>query len=419
LKQTGNIRLIGIVVIIGIFVFAVMNPGTHQFSAASNPGYVNAADNPTITFYGEEYNGKYYVQNPSTSLTFSGGVNSAGTGNPTKIFSSINLPTVDGEMTPVFIPSNSAEYISVFPGITLPSSWSQGTDMYYAPNWQENPTAELQNPPQPVETYNWNVTSSAGTPYMVQMQQWDQKFYVSFSTSWSGNNQNPASYLDPLHTHLGNYYNNLWIWFKVSTPVMWYIQGGGVAYQAIDQINLDANTVMEAKTNSGSVATDNTEAVNPESAPSVVYLDYNPFGNGNQLSTPTYETYDGLLLNPAYFVNTTYFGINLATFGNYADGLGGILGSTTKGDVATFDFDVTTFVFGQYTVLDVMNNPSQYGRTTPETTVTSVISNLLGWLANPVNIGLLLTIGLIILVIIFAPWLLLVLVALVFGGRKR
>jgi hypothetical protein len=410
-KAAGNLRLIAIVVLIGVFVFFVANPGTKQFSST---GYENAFENPQITFYGTSFNGHNYLTNNPTSLSFNPKMLS-----PTGGLEPLYLPTVDGEMTPVFIPAQSATYMNVL-GVTLPSSWTQNLDMYYAPGWQNNPTAELQNPPQPVMTYNWNVSDSSGTPYMVQMQQWDQKFYCSFSTQWI-TNQDPALYLSwPLIGHTTNYYTNLWIWFKVATPVTWYIQGDGTAYQAIAQINMDDNAQMQARDNKGNnVQVDSAEVVNPESAASVVYLYYSPFG-GSASTNPTPETYEGNLLNPAYFRNVTYFGIDLATFGNYAD-LTGALGQNTitRGDVATFDLDVTTFVFGQYTVLDIMNNPTQYGRTTPETTTTNFLSGIISWLTNPVNIGILTTIGLLVLVIIFAPWLLVVIIALVFGGKRR
>jgi len=416
-KAVGNLRLIAIVALIGVFVFSVANPGTKQFSST---GYENAFENPQITFYGESYGGHNYLANNPTNLVFDKNIVSQlaiGLVNTGLLY----LPTVQGELTPVFIPSQSEQMSTIFRGITFPTDWTTNADLFnYAPGWQNNPTAELQNPPQPVETYNWNVTDpSSNTPYMVQMQQWDQKFYCSFSTSWTSS-QDPSDWI-PAGASTGyNDYSNLWIWFQVYTPSIWYIQGGGTAYQSIAQINMDANAQMQAKDNKGNnVQTDNAEAVNPESAASVVYLYYSPFG-GTQSTNPTPETYEGSLLNPAYFRNVTYFGIDLASFGNYATWNNILdIGTTTRGDVATFDLDVTTFVFGQYTVLDIMNNPTQYGRTTPETSVTNFLSGIIGWLSNPVNIGILTTIGLLILVIIFAPWLLVVLIALVFGGRRR
>lgn len=415
-RSVGNLRLIAIVALIGVFVFSVANPGTKQFSST---GYENAFQNPQITFYGESYNGHNYLANSPTNLVFDKNIVSQlaiGLVNTGLLY----LPTVQGELTPVFIPSQSTTYMNVL-GVSIPSTWTQNLDMYYAPGWQNNPTAELQNPPQPVETYNWNVTDpTTGTPYMTQMQQWDQKFYCSFSTSWTSS-QDPSDWI-PAGSSTGyNQYSNLWVWFKIETPVTWYIQGGGTAYQAIAQINLDDNAQMQAKDNKGNnVQTDNSEVVNPESASSIVYLYYSPFGQSNSVTNPTPENYEGSMLNPEYFRNTTYFGIDLAAFGNYATWNNILdIGTTTRGDVATFDFDVTTFVFGQYTVLDIMNNPTQYGRTTPETTVTNFLSGIIGWLSNPINIGILTTIGILILIIIFAPWLLVVLIALVFGGRRR
>ncbi|MGA2682216.1 MAG: hypothetical protein ABSF44_10515 [Candidatus Bathyarchaeia archaeon] len=406
-------RMYGIFIIIGIFALALtLSPGSSHLqplSVVSSDGYPTAFT-PNISIYGEQYNGKTYF-NPTTTLSYSPNVI-----NPTAAFP-IKVPTVEAEMTSVFEPTQSVAHMS-FPGVTgisIPTSWIQNDDLFnYAPGWTgTNPDA----------TYNWNVTDSSGTPLMIAMSQYEMKYYVSFSAEWPTAAQNPAIYLQwPIITHVENMYNDLWIWFKVDTTPSWYIQGGGTAYFAIASIQLDDNAMFNARTSSGSVVSlpigGSYESTNPESAQSTVYLHYSPFGS-TDIPKVVPETYEGHVLNPEYFLNTTYFAIDLSHFGSYADSTNLGTSSVTHGDVATFDFDVTVFVIGQYTVQNIQNDNSQFGRFAPETTTDTILSGLVTWLSNPVNIGILTTIGLLILVIIFAPWLLVVLIALVFGGRRR
>jgi len=80
---------------------------------------------------------------------------------------------------------------------------------------------------------------------------------------------------------------------------------------------------------------------------------------------------------------------------------------------------VTLFVFGQYSVQDIQQDPTQYGRTTPVTTTDNLLSGIFGWLSNSTNIGILVIIGIIVLMIIFAPWLLVVIISLFAGGKRR
>jgi hypothetical protein len=427
-------RMIGIIILAAVLVFSAVNPGTKQYSVAViNAGYSTAFQNPQITFYGLSYKGHNYIANSPSTLVFNPNIVNL-EGSAFGLAGNCYLPTIQGEMTPVFIPAQSSTtYINAF-GLTLPTNWVSNLDMTYAPGWPNNPNAELQNPPQAVATYGWNVTDpSTNTPYTMYMAQWDMKFYVSFSTSWT-DSQDPAGWVGITQGQQYNDYNNLWVWFQVSTPATWYIEGTngktiGTAYQAIASINLDGvplgpnqtgpSVQMQAKDNKGNnVQADPDEATNPESAPSSMYLYYSPFGSSVS-TNPTPETYEGYLLNPAYFRNVTYFAVDLATFGNYATATGLLAqNEITRGDVATFDFDVTSFVFGQYTVLEILQNPPDYGRTTPETTTSNFLSGILNWLTNPVNVGVLTTLGFLVLIIIFAPWLLVVLIALLFGGKR-
>jgi len=237
MKQAGNFRLIGLIAIVGLLVLASTNSG----SSFSSVGYSSAFQGPKIEFYGAQFSGKTYTLTPSTALSFN-----PNTPSDYSDIATLYYPTVDAEMTSVFLPADSSTYIN-FPnilGIQVPNSWTQNLDLFanVAGYTGQNPT----------KTYDWNVSdSSTGTPYMVQMQQYEEKFYVSFSTHWTSS-QDPKNWVNGVsETHYDNTYNNLMIWFKVDTTPTWYIQGGGTAFCGIAKIQMADNVQMEGRENNG------------------------------------------------------------------------------------------------------------------------------------------------------------------------
>jgi hypothetical protein len=89
-----------------------------------------------------------------------------------------------------------------------------------------------------------------------------------------------------------------------------------------------------------------------------------------------------------------------------------------KGDVATFDFDITVFVIGEWDVQDIQEIPEDFGRTTK----TEQNPSLIDYLSNPkvqALITLLAAVGIIVLLLLFAPWVLIAIVSMFTGRRRR
>lgn len=371
---------------------------THPPAQLSSVGYPSAFQGPRVAFYGAELNGQHAKVTPNTVLSF----------NPDG--RNVGLPEVDAEMTTVFLPEQSVSFAG-FPSYDapVPATWSQNLGLY-ANGWNgQSPEAE----------YPWNVTDSSGQSYMVYMAQYRMKYYVAFSSSWTGAEAPVPAAIPFVHTSAQNVYNNLNIWFEIDTTPTWYIQGGGTAFFAIAKVQLGENVEMDGIDNHGNAVPARTdESTIPEHQPSVLMIYYSAFGGTPASVTP--NDFQGSLLNPNYFRNTTFFSVNLQNFGVSTD-FDGLATLTVHGDTATFCFDVTVFVFGQYLVQDIQKDPTQYGRFTPTSTWNfgGLLGDIWNWISNPLVWGSLLTIGIFVLILIFAPWLLLVIIMALTGRRRR
>jgi hypothetical protein len=313
-------------------------------------------------------------------------------------------PQINGQMTAIFLPEDS---LSSAPS-WVPFTWLQNNGLITQDSQEGIIGAGGANPP-----WNWTIN---GKDY--QMKEFDMRCYVSFSSSWSGS-EDPAVNLDSLlNPTTENTYKDVGVWIQFDIAPSWYIAGGGTAFFAIGELTTAEKTQMQAVDNNGAVHPTRTdEAVNPEAAQAVVSLYYGIFGTASSPSNPM--QYQGQDLNPAYFTKDLYAHIDLTNFGVGA-GVVNFFGSYTRGDVATFAFDLKVFVIGQYLVQDIQKNPSQFGFTSP-TTETGInwLTGIIGWLSSPANVTLLTGIIILVLIIVFAPWVLVVIISLFAGGKKR
>lgn len=362
----------------------------HPPLSVSSLGYSSAFQGPKVEFYGIDYNGAHYTTaaapNSSSLHEFDTVMHFDPDG------SSSGKPKIQGEMTTIFLPEES---LTVVPS-WLPMSWLQNNGLVH------NPQA----------VYNWTIGKDT-----YDMEQYSMRYYVSLSSDWAGT-EDPANKLDGIiTTRATNVLNSVNIWLKFDISPTWYIQGGGTAYFAIAKCQLAEDAIMKAKDNNGVQYSARTaESVSPESRYSPVELYYGAWGGQAASANP--QTYMGQQLNPSYFRNELYAHVDLNNFGVEAGSVN-VFGSWTHGDVVTFAFDVTVFIIGDYQVKDIQNNPTQYGRFTPVSNSDTFFSQILGWLLNPVNFSILLIIAVVVLLIIFAPWVLALIVTAIFGGRKK
>lgn len=390
----GNSQLVRIAAIGILLILVFSMVGTGVNNSFSIGGYSSAFQGPKAKFYGIQWdgsNGQGWVE-PSGQWTSS----SAPSGTSLHQFdtvlhfdpdaSNLGMPKIHGEMTTVFLPDQSLSFLPSW----LPISWLQNNGL-------------VQNPQQ---TYpGWNISG-----LMYYMERYAMRFYITFSGEWNGL-EDPGPICDAiLRPHVENIYQSVGVWIEFDLTPSWYIEGGGIAYFAIAKMQLSEESIKKGKTLTGEiVAPRTTESVSPYSRLSPVYMYYGAWG-----STPAEQeaySYQGKKLNPSYFRDKVYVHVDLNNFGVYADS-DNIFWSKTRGDVATFAFDLQVFVIGEYTVQDIQDNPDQYGRFTPQGSTWNWgtwFSNSLWWLIPA---------AIFVLILIFAPWLLLVIISLIFGSRK-
>lgn len=300
---------------------------------------------------------------------------------------STGVPNLIGEETSVFIPRESLGSIPAW----LPTSWLNTM------NYIQNPQAN----------YSWTVGDN--TYYM---EQWLLRYYISISAEWDGSIDLLGGHGEIPPAQVGitdNSYSNLRLWIEFDTEPTWYIQGGGTAYFAIGKVQL-ADTVQytASDVNGNSVGgARTTVSVSPESQAALIYLYYNPWGQGS-VQNHNANYYLGNQLNPSLFVNKTYMDINLNKFGIYSGTTAGGVGFWVKGDTLKMSFDVTVFVIGKWNVQDIQDNPDNFGRFTR----IYAASDIFSWLFSASTLAWLIPVIIIVLLIIFAPWFLLAVISL-------
>lgn len=383
--QKKQLQMIGIVAFLLLFV-----GGGSILNLSLDGGYISGFQGPKAEFKGVSYKSLEYTAGQrqeasqlslQSNLLFDADENDR------------DLPNIEGEMTTVFVPEESLEGYTTW----IPAEW-----------FKRN--ALINNPQR---TYAWNISTGVNTTKVYRMEQWVMKWYVSFSAHWDGR----EVVLDwaNLGQNYRNYYANAEIWFEFDIRPTWYIEGGGTAYFAVGKIQLAQSVLKESEDNTGTKHdADTLLSVIPESGGSALYIYSSLFGTG--AAEVTEKTYQGKRLNPALFRDKVYAKISLANFGLRSWNEFGTV--KTHGDVATFDFDLTVFVIGEWDVQDIQKIPDDFGRTTKIDEPYS-LADLLKDPRFQASFTLLVLGGIFIFLLIFAPWVLFAIVGLFRSGRRK
>lgn len=357
--------------------------------AHADSGYSSGFEGPKARFYGVKTGGALYSQTDlhsgvslsqfDTVLRFDPDASSSG------------KPNLIGEQTSVFIPRQS---LGSIPG-WLPSGWL-------------NSMSYIQNPQA---VYNWTIGDR--TYYM---EQWLLRYYVSVSAEWDGSTdlfgghgEAPPQSVYPAGEN--NYPSNTELWIKFTMEPTWYIQGQGTAYFAIGKVQLADTVQYGACDVNGNPAGDSrtTVSIAPESQSALAYLFYEPWGSG---SVQNHEAnyYYGKQLNPALFTDAVYMRINLNKFGVYGDAASAPfpIGFWTKGDTIKVAFDMTVFVVGDWSVQDIQEDPDDFGRFQRSDSADDWFS----WLLSSETLAWLIPIAIIVAILLFAPWVIVMIVSL-------
>jgi len=397
-------------VVLGLLMFIILSSASESFKqlAISGGGYVSAFEGPKATFYGVKWNpndvaDRIYTStaNPGGSLCqfdavmrwdadFSGTYMEGG-------IAQFSKPNIFGEMTTVYIPEQQNLFTS-----WVPMSW-----------WNNQ-----QNIVNPLHSYAWNVSG-----YVYNMSEYKLRQYISFAAGWEGQITIWGQLLGEIPpAQIGvvdNSYNNVKVCIRYDTEPTWYIEGQNRAYFAIAKVQLAEDAKFQSTTNAAGGVFDSNKgtsrpdaAIDPNQQLSPLYISYGPFGDGGAVET-TPQYYLGKQLNPAYFRNTTYVNLDLTKFGLWSGNTipGTMFGFWVKGDTVTIALDITVFVFGEWKVQDIQENPEHYGSFQR----TAASDDIVGWLFSSSTLAWLIPVLIIAALFIFAPWFIFALMALFRG----
>ena len=303
-----------------------------------------------------------------------------------------NLPNIMGEMTSVFIPSETLSNTPTW----IPSEWTRSI------SYIQNPT----------RVWDWTIQNKS---YV--MEEWLLRWYISLSAEWDawgwfalgsaeGSNQR---------------YRGLELWFEIDLTPVWYFEDVETSYFAVAKLQV-ADVRKAGLTNKGEeLPARNDMSVRPESQGSVLTLYDGLFAKDNPV-TKEPNTYEGQVLNPSLFTDKVYSYISLENFGTTFQSEFPTA-QIYSGDVITFAFDVRVFVVGQWDVQDIQSiedieGEEGYGRTAK---VGSSGFSLPAWLSNPSNrllVAILGIVGLFVFLAIVAPWVLVAIFSLL-GSKRR
>jgi hypothetical protein len=382
--QKKQMQTLGIIILLLLFVGG---GGALKLSVDSG-GYTTGYQGARASFAGVKYSNKMNEIRMGTTMDF----------DPDEAM--YGQPNLVGEMSGVFVPQQSLG------PAWIPTDWIR-TAVEYIHN--------------PADSWEWELKDAAtNTTFKYRMEEWQLKWYTSIAAQWSaGWNQFPWYESATNHEYMNKLYSNTEIWFKLDLTPIWYFEGQSTAYFAIAKVTL-SDIAFAGKLNSGEVKDGKQAAeikVTPESKGSYLTMYYGLGGSGNQPEIPA-TTYQGKKLNPALFTDHVYTYVSLNNFGTrYSMDL---LGSKfASGDVVTMGFNVHVFVIGQWDVKDVqdLTDYEDYGKTAQYEEA--------GWglVFNDPRIQALIPLlvlgGIIVFLLIFAPWVLFAIVGLFRSGRRK
>lgn len=304
-----------------------------------------------------------------------------------------NTPPIAGEMTSVFVPSESVGY---------QPSW-------IAPEWLLGAT-KTKNP---VDIYEWELKEGDETLFY-RMELWRLKWYFSISSEPQNDGDIPQ--YEGVISQPRNSLKDTEVWFEFDLTPIWYFNGTDRAYFAIASLRLTDIDFGALESGKDPVDHDSRLRVTPESTSSILPIYYSGFGGSR--AEQNVHSYQGKELNPDLFRDRVYSYITLNDFGVscWWD-----WGWFWKADVVTVGLDVDVFVIGEWKVKDIQDIPDEYGRSAKTGSVGfgwgAILGSFFG--SSEGRMWFLIIIGVIVFLglALFAPWVLLGLSGL-FGARK-
>lgn len=313
------------------------------------------------------------------------------------------MPELVGSMTTVFIPEKTSESILEW----VPFSW-----------WQ---SAKNLNP-YTGETYEFTSENSDGTTSVYKMEAVQTKWFVNVYANPLGQ-PSIGSSSDEWQRRR---YSNMEIWFEFNLEPSWYFEGADKTYFAVAKTQL-ANILVNYFGPDGNEVTSipseviNMVRVSPQSIGTPVMMYPLPFDRSQEGQPDNFEgyMYQGTGLNPQYFRDKVYGCITLNDFGSW-DWYTSLTDLKGLADSVTFDFTVTQFVVGEWTVQDIQDLDPEDFNQSPKVGRDELIPGLADFLGSPLGqlwMFLILAGVVLVLITMFFPgfWL------LVFGwlgGRK-
>lgn len=384
LKLKGNMVWF---VIILVFLLAGTGSLTGLRLLMSFPAYMTGYQGAHARFYGVRDQGITYKQGLwDTTFKWDSPIKQGDLGN---------TPPIAGEMTSVFVPSESVGY---------QPSW-------IAPEWLLG-ASRTKNP---IDTYEWELKDGDETIFY-RMELWRLKWYFSISSEPKDDGDIPQ--YEGVISHPRNNLEDTEVWFEFDLTPIWYFNGTDRAYFAIASLRL---TDIEYGALQGGgkdpVDHDSRLRVTPQSESSILPIYYAGFGGSR--AEQNVHSYQGKELNPDLFTDRVYSYFTLNDFGVSAwwD-----WGWFWKADVVTIGLDVDVFVIGEWKVKDVQDIPDEYGRSAKAGGEGLGLNALVwGFLSSPegrIWVLLLLAIGGFLFLAMFAPWVLLALSSM-FGAKRK
>ena len=353
----------------------------------SYPAYMTGYQGAHARYYGVRDQGKTYTQGLwDTTFKWDSPIAQGPYGN---------TPPIAGEMTSVFVPSESVGY---------QPSW-------IAPEWLLG-ASKIKNP---VDTYEWELKDGEETVFY-RMELWRLKWYFSISSEPKNDGdipEMPTNFLEKPRNSL----EDTEVWFEFDLTPIWYFNGTDRAYFAIASLRLTEIDFGALEGGAEPVSHDSRLRVTPESTSSILPIYYSGFG-GSRAEQDAYS-YQGKELNPDLFRDRVYSYFTLNDFGVSAwwD-----WGWFWKADVVTVGLDVDVFVIGEWKVKDIQDIPDEYGRSAKAGGEGFGWGGILGAFFGSAEgrfwilliLGGLFVLGLALL----APWVLIALTSM-FGARRK
>lgn len=340
-KKTLSVSLLAGLIAVAFALYLVVGP-LNLLSISGS--YSNAYEGAKPSFAGIVYNGKTYSASQSNPYYLNTGMSFSFKGDgPSNQYS--GLPKIVGEMTSVFIPeASSVPGEFNVGGVVLSNPFAKNFDL-------------IKNP---YKNFSWSVNTGT-TKTLYTMEEWKTKYYVSISANPDGSSV-PFSHSE--WDQENGRYSDVQVWIKMDITPTWYFKGQDKAYFAIAAVQLSGISYMGHSSDGGVQPSHNQQniIVNPASQTSDIGLKLRNFGvGGDEAADPDQiYSYKGITLNPQYFGNAVYFCITLNSFGSQS--WWDWVTFKAQGDVVTFDFTITQFVVGQWTVKYTQSMPSAYGR---------------------------------------------------------